>query len=396
MLRPSPQLQRRVSVAVSVIALAAVAWWVSRQDAPKFPSSVGGYLWLVAALAVYAFALAARGWRWHRIMRLAEIPHERADAYRLTLVGYMGNNVLPARGGEVLRIAILGSRTTAKRRTILGSIIAERILDAAVLAALFAILTWFNVASAPAGQWPAAVAAVALVLGGVALAGYLALRRRGRFERFNEKVRPVTRALKIFAHAEGLLLATLSVLIWSCEGITLLLVGHSIGLSLHFLDSILIIVLASLAAAIPAAPGYAGTFDAGLILGLKAVGVTGGTAVGFVVLARFVMFVPVTLAGLFVLLHSYRGFRLGQRGGSEVLGDAGSLAVEDPPAERERRGDDPARDQQPLDAADRLPDGRRVGVDHRVAHLGEDGGERRRDVGVLEALRDHRGDIEDR
>ena len=93
-------------------------------------------------------------------MRLAEIPHQRADAYRLTLVGYMGNNVLPARGGEVLRIAILGSRTTAKRRTILGSILAERILDAAVLAALFAVLTWAGVAHAPAGQWPAAVAAV--------------------------------------------------------------------------------------------------------------------------------------------------------------------------------------------------------------------------------------------
>ncbi len=313
MLRPSPQLQRRVSVAVSVIALAAVAWWVSRQDAPKFPSSVSGYLWLVAALGVYSIALGARGWRWHRIMRLAEIPHRRPDAYRLTLVGYMGNNVLPARGGEVLRIAILGSRSTAKRRTILGSILAERILDAAVLAALFAVLTWAGVAHAPAGQWPAAVAAVVLVLGGIALAGYLALRRRGRFERFNEKVRPVTRALKVFAHAEGLLLTLLSAVIWCCEGTTLLLVGHALGLELHFLDSTLIIVLASLLAAIPAAPGYAGTFDAGLVLGLNAVGVHGGTAVGFILLARFVMFVPVTLAGLFILLHSYRDFRLTRR-----------------------------------------------------------------------------------
>jgi glycosyltransferase 2 family protein len=395
MYRPSPQLQRRASVVVSIVALAAVAWWVSNQDAPKFPDSLEGYLWLVGALAVYAIALTARGWRWHRIMRLAEIPHQRADAYRLTLVGYMGNNVLPARGGEVMRIAILGSRTTAKRRTVLGSILAERILDAAVLAALFAGMTWFGVADAPAGQWPATVAAVVLVLGGIALAGYLALRRRGYFARFNEKVRPVTRALKIFAHAEGLLLATLSALIWSCEGITLLLVGHSIGLELHFFDSILIIVLASLLAAIPAAPGYAGTFDAGLILGLKAVGVTGGTAVGFVLLARFVMFVPVTLAGLFVLLHSYRDFRL-RRGGSEVLGNTGSLAVEEPPAEDERDDDDPARDQQSLGAPDGLRGGGRVGVDHRVAHLAEDGGDGRRDVGVLEALRDHRGDVEDR
>ncbi len=353
MYRPSPTVQRRASIVVSVVALALVAWWVSRQDAPKFPSSAGGYGWLVAALGVYSVALVARGWRWHRIMRLAEIPHRRADAYRLTLVGYMGNNVLPARGGEVLRIAILGSRSTAKRRTILGSILAERILDAAVLAALFAVLTWFGVAHAPAGQWPAAVAAVALVLGGIALAGYLALRRRGHFARFNEKVRPVTRALKVFAHAEGLLLATLSALIWCCEGTTLLLVGHALGLELHFLDSTLIIVLASLLAAIPAAPGYAGTFDAGLVLGLNAVGVHGGTAVGFILLARFVMFVPVTLAGLAVLLHSYRDFRLGRRG-SEVLGDAGRLAVEDPPAQQERAEDDAPRQQQPVGAADRL------------------------------------------
>jgi glycosyltransferase 2 family protein len=303
-------------------------------------------------------------------MRLGEIPHRRADAYRLTLVGYMGNNVLPARGGEVLRIAILGSRTTAKRRTILGSIIAERILDAAVLAALFAVLTWVGVAHAPVGQWPATVAAAGLVLGGIALAGYLALRRRGHFARFNEKVRPVTRALKVFAHAEGLLLASLSALIWCCEGTTLLLVGRALGLELHFLDTTLIIVLASLLAAIPAAPGYAGTFDAGLVLGLDAVGVEGGTAVGFVLLARFVMFVPVTLAGLAVLLHSYRDFRLGQRG-SEVLGERGRRAPEHPDPEEEDPEHDPERDQQVGVAAGDVRGAGRVGVDERVAHLRE-------------------------
>jgi len=309
----SSRLQRGLSLAVSVVALAAVAWWISKQAAPRFPADLGGYAWLLAALGVYAVALAARGWRWHRIMRLGEIPHERADAYRLTLVGYMGNNVLPARGGEVLRIAILGARTTAKRRTVLGSIIAERILDAAVLAVLFALLTWVGVAGAPAGQWPAAVAAVGLALSGIALASYLALRRRGRFHHFQAKTAVVTRALKVFAHAEGLLLGSLSAAIWCCEGITLLLVGRALGLELGFLEATLMIVLASLFAAIPAAPGYAGTFDAGLVLGLNAVGIEGGTAVGFVLLTRFVMFVPVTLAGLGVFFHSYRGVGLRRR-----------------------------------------------------------------------------------
>ena len=81
-----------------------------------------------------ACTLALRGWRWHRVMALrTAIPHRRRDALGLTLVAYMGNNVLPARGGEVLKIGILGARTTARRREILGTVIAERLLDAAVL-----------------------------------------------------------------------------------------------------------------------------------------------------------------------------------------------------------------------------------------------------------------------
>src|SRR3954468_8301099 len=315
--RLTPQLQRRISVAVSVVSLAAVAWWISKQDTPQFPDSASGWAWLLTAVCAYAVALAVRGFRWHRILRLTGIPHARADADRLTLVGYMGNNVLPVRGGELLRVGLLGNRTTARRREILSSVIAERLLDAAVLAAMFAVLTWANVADAPAGQTPAAVAAIALVAAAIALASYLALRRRGYFHALHEKIGPFVRSLRLFAHVEGLLLAGLTVLAWCGEGLTLLLIGRSLGLDLHILDTLQIIVLASLFAAIPAAPGYAGTFDAGLVLGLKAVGVTGGTAVGFVVLARFVMFVPVTLVGLFLLLHTYGGFKRARDGAEE-------------------------------------------------------------------------------
>jgi uncharacterized membrane protein YbhN (UPF0104 family) len=318
--RTSPQLQRRISVLVSVGSLAAVAWWISQQDTPQFPDSPKGWAYLLAAVCSYGVALMVRGFRWHRILRLIHIPHKRADAYRLVLVGYMGNNVLPMRGGELLRVGLLGNRTTARRREILSSVIAERLLDASVLAAMFVALTWANVADAPAGQTPAAIAAVALALGAIAIACYLALRRRGFFHAFHQRVGPFLRALRLFAHVEGVLLAALTVVAWGGEGLTLLLIGESLGLGLHMLDTLSIIVLASLFAAIPAAPGYAGTFDAGLALGLKAVGVTGGAAVGFVVLARFAMFVPVTLVGLFQLLHTYGGFRRAREQTAQALG----------------------------------------------------------------------------
>jgi glycosyltransferase 2 family protein len=226
---------RALQAAVSLVALGAVGWWIARQDAPQFPDAFSGWLWLVAALATVGTGLALRGWRWHRIMALAHIPHARRDAFGLLLVAYMGNTVLPARGGEVLRIALLGPRTPALRREILGSVIAERMLDAAVLACLFAVLTLAGVGGAPTGRTPALIAALALALGGAALAGYLALRRRGRFERFAERVRPVARASKIFARPSGIPLAGLSTLAWLADSLTLLLISRALGPGLSLL-----------------------------------------------------------------------------------------------------------------------------------------------------------------
>ena len=114
-----------------------------------------------------------RGWRWHLILHRAGVPHRQRDAYGLTLVGYMGNNVLPARGGELLKIGLLGQRTTARRREILGTVLVERVLDAAVLIVLLVAITWAGVEGAPGGRGGASLAAAGLLLAAAGLAGYL-------------------------------------------------------------------------------------------------------------------------------------------------------------------------------------------------------------------------------
>src|SRR4051794_3573133 len=147
--RISPQLQRRISVLASVVSLAAVAWWISKQDAPQFPSSPQGWAYLLAAVCTYGLALGVRGFRWHRILRLIHIPHKRADAYRLVLVGYMGNNVLPLRGGELLRVGLLGDRATARRRGVPSPGVPEPPPRAPRPAALFPVPTWGDRGRAP-------------------------------------------------------------------------------------------------------------------------------------------------------------------------------------------------------------------------------------------------------
>jgi uncharacterized protein (TIRG00374 family) len=322
-------MRRWLGVAVSAVSLAAVAYWITRQPAPELPDTAAGFAWLALSLVMSLVALALRGYRWHRVMVLAHVDHQRSDAFGLTAVAYMGNNVLPARGGEILKITYLGGRSTSRKREILGSVVAERLLDAVVLAGLFVLLS-FGLADSPTGPGTAALIGGVLLGGFAALFVYLWLRRRGRFERFAEVIRPVARALKLFAHPSGLPLVGLSIGIWVLEGLNLVVIAQSIGLSLTALDGILVVVLAALGAAIPAAPGAAGTFDGGMILGLKAAGITGGAASGILILSRFMYFVPATVVGLIVLVTRYGGLR----GLRRAAADDEELLAERAPGER--------------------------------------------------------------
>jgi hypothetical protein len=298
-----------LGVLVSVASLGAVVWWASKQGTPELPSGAGSLAIVAAGVLVYGVATVARGWRWHRILRQAGIPHSRADAYALLPVGYMGNTVLPARGGELLRVFLLAGRGDAMRREVLGSIVCERLVDAATLVLLFAALTWAGVAGTPLGDRPALVAVLALAAGLVAVRVYLTLRRRGRLDAFAERVRPLVRAGRPLLGRGGVVLAAATIGIWMLEGLVLWLLGQSLSLHVSPIGACFVLVLSAFLSLVPAAPGYIGTYDAAIIFGLKGLGITGAQAVGFALLTRFVIFAPITVVGLALLVWRYGGLR---------------------------------------------------------------------------------------
>ena len=56
---------------VSIASLAAVTWWILRQQPPSLPDSGVGFAWLGLAAVVIAANFALRGVRWHLVMRHA-------------------------------------------------------------------------------------------------------------------------------------------------------------------------------------------------------------------------------------------------------------------------------------------------------------------------------------
>jgi hypothetical protein len=91
-----------VGATVSIAALAAIVVWALYQEPPSLPQAPRQ---LAAAVALYLAACAVRAERWYELLRYNGAHPRRADAYGL-LVAYAGNNVLPARAGDALRVLL--------------------------------------------------------------------------------------------------------------------------------------------------------------------------------------------------------------------------------------------------------------------------------------------------
>jgi glycosyltransferase 2 family protein len=293
----------------SLVALAAVVLWASHQDAPELPHTLGTLAWVAAAAAVYVVATLVRSERWQRILQLIDVGARRSDSYALTTVGYMGNNVLPARAGEMLRVVLLSRRTGASKRSLLGTVVAERLLDALALGSIFFVVVYgiLRTTTLPSDR-PLFAAGAGLLLLCAVLGVFQLLHRRGAVERLREFLRPIGGAPRALVSRQGLGLLVVSFAIWSLEATVYLCVARAVDLDISGMGSLYVVALTNLFAMLPAAPGYVGTFDAAVVFGVKAIGGTGSGAVSYLLLLRFVLFVPITLVGLVVLVMRYGGW----------------------------------------------------------------------------------------
>jgi len=92
------------------------------------------YLWLIPGVGVYLIAVWARAWRWHYLLRPVKAIPTRS-MFPVVAIGYMGNNIYPARIGEVLRAVILKEKEDVPVSASLATIIVERVFDGVVMLA---------------------------------------------------------------------------------------------------------------------------------------------------------------------------------------------------------------------------------------------------------------------
>jgi glycosyltransferase 2 family protein len=293
----------------SLIALAAVVWWASHQEAPQLPDSTEAISWLLASLVLYALATLVRAERWHSILHQTGVHAGRRDCYALTTVGYMGNNVLPARAGEALRVVLMDQRTGAGKRTVLGTIVAERILDVIVLG-LILVVSVYGVLEGDVlpTDSPLLIAGAGFAVLALSIAVFSYMRRRGAMERLRDFARPLAESSRALAGREGIPLLAATVVLWLLEGAVYLTVARAVELDISITGALYLVALTNFVAAIPAAPGSIGTFDAAVAFGTRALGGSGSVVTSYLLLLRFVLYVPITVVGLLVMVVRYGGW----------------------------------------------------------------------------------------
>ncbi len=94
-----------VGVAISLVFL-YLALRGLRLDELGEAFTQANYWWVIPGVAVYFVDVWARAWRWHYLLKpLKSIPTK--DLFPTVTIGYFGNNILPARAGELLRAIVL-------------------------------------------------------------------------------------------------------------------------------------------------------------------------------------------------------------------------------------------------------------------------------------------------
>jgi uncharacterized membrane protein YbhN (UPF0104 family) len=292
-------------IAISVVAVAGVVWWALGQEPPQFPDAAGEWGAFCGAIALYAVATLVRGERWHSLLRAEGARPARQDSHGLNVVGYAANNVLPARAGDAVRVFLMAPRAQTSKKAVLGTLLAERLLDIAVILTLFVAVGYGLLGEVGAGDlhW------ILLATAAVAIAGAAAVvvvRRSDRLHRFAAPILSSTLQLR-GRHGLRLLAATL--LIWALEAGVWMSTGAAAGFPMDPIEGCYIVALASVFALVPSGPGYAGTQDAAAITGILALGGSESQAVTYLILVRFVIAVPITVAGLGLLAGRYGGLR---------------------------------------------------------------------------------------
>lgn len=309
-------LRKNWKLIFGVLVSVFFVWFAVRKmelDKVAFYLRTAVYWWIIPGIAIYFLAVLARTWRWHYLLRpIKSIPLIRL--FPITCIGYFGNNVYPARAGEVIRAFVLRTTEGVSVSASLATIIIERVFDGLVmLIFVFFALPFVGVEHIP--QIYRITVIVASIGFFAALVVFLLMafyqERATRIYRFfssrllPERFRDPADAffdrfmegLHFLRNGRDVLMVFVtSIVIWLLETVKYWFVMHAFAFTVSFIGLMLMNGVVNLTTTLPSAPGYVGTFEVGALV-LEALGIDYSLALGYTIVLHAALWFPITALG---------------------------------------------------------------------------------------------------
>ena len=349
-----------LGVLVSAVFLVLFLYGIDFPDTGAALKSAN-YSYVIPAVAVYFASLVFRALRWQYILRhLRSIPLGRL--YAVTVVGYMANNVLPLRLGEVAKAYYLGQREKVSATSAFATVGIERIYDVVTLIFVLLVIWPFL----PLGElfkndsgdllWTRVafgVLGVAVFFGAIVTFVAVAIRP--------ELGRRLTDVIVFFVpgRCKGLVrnlaelfiggleslnsprkllgIFVLSIPVWIMESLMYYLITLSFDLDVPYSLALVATATSNLVGAIPAAPGNVGTFEWATKITLVSFGHNEEVSVAYAATLHLTLWLPVVIAGLIYIWTQHRSLMELTRSRPAAVGADGDPVG---PVPLERKGEE--------------------------------------------------------
>jgi len=283
---------------------------------------MANYYWLFPVVISYMFAFWIRGIRWRYLL----LPIKKCKIFNLVstiFIGFMANNLLPLRVGELVRAYVNGKKENISKSSSLATIVIERVFDGLALVILLLVTSLFLGSGSSAQHsfphWLKKMIYVACALFlGVLILLYIMMRSKELTGKVIKKLfgflkEPVLKKILNLTNSfieglnvlrqrrEILVISSLSLLVWAFEGTTFYLGAKALNLSLSYPQAYLILVIVALGLMVPSSPAFVGVYEYFCITALALFAIDKSLALSYAVLLHFLQFSLLVSIGLFFL-----------------------------------------------------------------------------------------------
>jgi uncharacterized membrane protein YbhN (UPF0104 family) len=283
---------RRLLAQLAALALTTVfaTLFIRTISWDELRAGLSGIPWTVILLAIAAVvaSLAFTALRWRYLLLAAGVDIRVPRLFAALTAGAAVNNVVPARGGDVVRVRSVQARTSA----VVGTLAAERLLDGFVLAL-------FIVFGAAVSGGASVLLAVGIGLAAATVAAMaVAAWQPAWLERLPRWARGFVSGLAVFRSPRLLAQALASSFaLWLADVAMYASLARAFGLHLSLAGAFLLEGIGNLALAVPATAAGVGSFDYLTLLGARSVGLAGPGMAAYVLAVHAFVVVPATVLG---------------------------------------------------------------------------------------------------